>query len=257
MSTPDAERVFDFIDGVHGIQTMSELNQNFRKIIERWGFDGWGCIQVSDSPAEIKAPLMRIFGELNQDWVARYMEANHIDFDTAAHEVMKRTRPFWWSEITHPRLVTKRQSRVYDEAGDFGLNKGLAIPVRFPDGSVWSVMLYGRKVEDEAPRIKELLFLAAQYYAGHGMHLGDKARSPVKLASHLTERQRQVTQMLRFGSTQLQIARVLGLSESTINNLVNEAKDRLSAHTTAELVAEALLRGEIPGNAQHFDAFAK
>jgi DNA-binding CsgD family transcriptional regulator len=251
------EAVFDFIDRAQNMHSVAELNRHFRQLVESWGFDGWGCIQVSSAPSAIKAPLMRVFGELDSGWTARYLEAQHINHDTAAREVMRRTKPFWWSEILSPqRPLTKRQHLVYDEAGEFGLTQGLAVPIRFPDGSVWSVMLYGRHVDD-LPHLKELAFLAGQYYAGRGLYLGDRSASPVPLASRLTNRQRQIVELLRFGKTQTDAAKVLGVSESTINNLVNEAKDRLSAATAAELVAEALLRGEIGGGERRFDDFAK
>jgi len=251
----EKDAVYDFVGRAQSLSTVADLNLHFRKLIERWGFDGWGCIQVSSAPSAIKAPLLRMFGEINKDWVERYLGAGHINFDTAAHEVMRRNDPFWWTEIADPRKITRRQKLVYDEATDFGLNKGLAIPVRFPDGSIWSVMLYGRNVE-EVPHLKEMAFLAAQYYAGRGMYLGDRAQTPVTLASRLTDRQREIVEMLRFGSSQLQIAKRLGLSESTINNQVDEAKDRLGAKTPAELVAEALLTGEIGGAERRLESFA-
>ncbi|MES1198486.1 MAG: LuxR family transcriptional regulator [Pseudomonadota bacterium] len=250
------DEVFDFIDRSHKLQTVAELNRQFRELVEQWGFDGWGCIQVSTAPGAIKAPLMRIFGELNAEWIERYLEAGHISHDTAAHEVMRRTKPFWWTEITDGDTMTKRQKLVYNEAGDFGLNQGLAVPIRFPDGSIWSVMLYGRKVNERLPHLKELAFLASQYYAGRGLYLGERAAMPVPLASRLTERQREVVEWLRFGKTQSEIAKILDRSESTVNNLVVEAKDRLNAVTAAELVAEALLRGEIGGGERRLGDFA-
>lgn len=246
MENVNADSVFNFVDEAQTSNTVGELNANFRRLIQPWGFEGWGCIQVSSAPSAIKAPLMRMFGEINAEWVKRYLEAQHIGYDTAAREVMRQTAPFWWSEITQPKQITKRQRLVYDEADSFGLSEGLAVPVRFPDGSVWSVMLYGRKIDD-MPHLKEMAFLAGQYYAGRGLYLGDRSRATVALASRLTDRQRQVVELLRFGTTQTDAARVMGVSESTVNNLVTEAKDRLGARTTAELVAEALLSGEIGG----------
>lgn len=256
MSGVVTEEVFEFIDRSHDLQTVAELNRQFRELVEVWGFDGWGCIQVSAGPGAIKAPLMRIFGELNADWVERYLEAQHIAHDTAAHEVMRRTKPFWWTEITDTGRMKAREKRVYDEANEFGLSQGLAIPIRFPDGSIWSVMLYGRKVDDDLPHLKELAFLAAQYYAGRGLFLGERAAAPVPLASRLTNRQRQVVELLRFGKTQSDAARSLGVAESTVNNLVVEAKERLGANTVAHLVAEALLRGEIGGGERRLADFA-
>ena len=249
------DEVFEFIDRSHHLQTVAELNRQFRELVEQWGFDGWGCIQVSAAPGSIKAPLMRIFGELNADWVDRYLEAQHIEYDTAAHEVMRRTKPFWWTEILQ-KEIEKRQQQVYGEAAEFGLNQGLAVPIRFPDGSIWSVMLYGRKVNEDLPHLKELAFLASQYYAGRGLFLGERAASPVPLASRLTDRQREVVEWLRFGKTQNEIAKILGRSESTVNNLVVEAKDRLNAATAAELVAEAMVRGEIGGGERRLGDFA-
>lgn len=243
-----ADEIFDFVSRCNQAQTLSELNRAFHDlVIQRWGFENWMCIQISQRPNAIVHPLNKVFGEARADWIARYKEARHIHADAAALEIVASDQPFWWSDFLKERDLDDRALAVFNEAADFRMTEGLAVPIRFPDGSVWSCCLTGERPEKTAD-VTEGARIVAQFYAGRGGHLRDEAvaRKP-SLAFRLTERQRQIVEYVRYGRSQEEIARLLGLSSSTVHNLLAEARQRLGVATTTELVAEALLNGEIPG----------
>lgn len=243
-----ADVIFDFVSRCGETRTISELNRAFRTlVIDHWGFESWMCIQISQRPAAIVHPLNKVFGEARTDWISRYREARHIHVDAAAHEIVASGRPFWWSDFRRDRPLSKAALHVFEEAADFRMTEGLAIPVRFPDGSVWSCCMTGQNPE-KSQDVRDAAEIVAQFYAGRGAHLRDEiaARKPV-LAFRLTERQREIVEFLRYGRTQEEVGRLLGLSASTVQNLLAEARQRLGVATTTELVAEALLNGEIPG----------
>ena len=243
-----ADDIFDFVGDCNNSRTIGELNRAFhRLVIDSWGFDNWMCIRISQRPTAIVHPLNKVFGEARADWINRYKEARHIQVDAAAHEIVASGKPFWWSDFLTERKLEKKALLVFREAAEFRMSEGLAIPIRFPDGSVWSCCLTGERPE-KTQDVKEAAEIVAQFYAGRGGHLRDEisVRKP-ELACRLTDRQRQIVEFLRYGKTQEEIAKILGLSSSTVYNLLAEARNRLGVATTTELVAEALLSGEIPG----------
>lgn len=247
MATERELKIFDFVDKVKDIETIVELNREFGKLIASYGFDKWACLQVSTGIGHIKEPLRRFFGNPPLAWLERYKKNGYIKHDVAAHHVMIRTEPFWWSDIIDECHLEKVQRLVFEEAREFGMKSGLAIPIRFPDGSVWSCLLTSEH-PDESDEIKYAMYLAAQFYASRGMFLKDTKPIMLNLNSRLTRRQREVVEILRKGYTQRQVGEFLGLSESTIFNMTNEAKERMGCKTIAELVAECILCGEIETN---------
>lgn len=237
-------RVFDFVDHAKDMETIVELNREFGKLIGAFGFDKWACLQVSTGIGNIREPLRRFFGNPPLAWLERYKKAGFIKHDIAAHQVMLRTDPFWWSEIIDECHLEKVQQLVFDEAMEFGMVSGLAIPVRFPDGSVWSCLLTSEHKE-ESDEVKYAMYLAAQFYASRGMFLKETKPILLNTSGRITRRQREILEILRKGYTQRQAGQFLGLSESTIFNMINEAKERMGCKTVAELVAECILCGEI------------
>lgn len=239
-----AELVFDFVERVNTIETLVELNREFGKLCKTFGFTSWACLQISSAPGALREPLRRFFGNPPAKWLSRYQEANHIKRDPAAKEVLIRTNPFWWSEVPKEIKIETAQQVVFDEAQAFGLTHGLAIPIRFPDGSVWSCLLTSDNL-DEDNDIKTAMYLAAQYYAGRGMYLRDTAPKLNEFKDRLTFRQKEIVELLSRGFKQRQIAQILGISHSTVFNMTNEAKERMGCRTVPELVAEAILTCEI------------
>lgn len=64
-------------------------------------------------------------------------------------------------------------------------------------------------------------------------------------ASLLTPRQRQCLTLARNGQTSMQIACELGISRRTVDQYIGDACKRLGARNRAQVVAEAVTRGEI------------
>jgi DNA-binding CsgD family transcriptional regulator len=249
-STAEKQAVFDFIDAVHAAPTFGEVNRLFRRLIAGWGFDRWNCVQVSTSPGLIRQPLRRAFGEPNVAFHQRYREARHIYRDPAVPEVLKRTAAFWWSDVAADPKLSKDQLLVFEEAKEFGAVDGLTVPIRFPDGTVWACLLVGEG-PSKTQAVADMGQIAAQFYAGRALYLRDLQKRELAPAGRLTDRQRKLVELLRFGNTQTDIAKMTGLSESTVNNELADARKRLNCSTIAELVAEALLNGEIDTEQQN------
>lgn len=242
------EAVFEFIDAVHDAPTFGDVNTLFRRLIRSWGFDRWNCVQLSSSAAGFRQALRRSFGQPNAAFQREYKEGGFVFRDPAAREVMRRPSAFWWSEVATKPGLSKSETEVFHLAREFGGNEGLTVPIRFPDGSVWACVLIGEAPE-KSQQIADAGQIASQFYAGRALFLRDLQRRELAPAGRLTDRQRKLVQLVRFGNTQTDVARMTGLSESTVNNELAEARKRLDCTTIAELVAEALLNGEIDSEA--------
>lgn len=236
-------QIYGFIEEINDATNFEDLNASFGNMIGEFGFDKWGCIQISAAKKHIKSPLRRAFGNIPDGWFNHYRDNNFIFDDYAAKMVMDLQKPFWWSEIIETFPLEKKQVRIFEEAKAFGHDNGFAVPLKFADGSIWSCLLTSNQ-DTENHEIKDALNLAAQFFARRGMYLKSKSEIIVK-EYKLTKRQRQIVELLRYGNTQAECAHLLQISHSTVFNQTNEAKERMSCKTIAELVAESILHGEI------------
>ena len=223
--------------------SVGELNHAFGSMVADWGFDNFVAIQVSSRLNNLRAPFTRSFGSPPTPWLNRYREAGHIRRDAAITRIMTSTEPYWWSEVQAEPL-SREQLRVFGEAAEFGLSRGLVVPIRQPDGSVWSCLLTSNDV-DEMEDLKFAAVVAANYYVGRGALLQTREDRQIDLAYQLTKRQREVVTWLACGLTSDEIGEVLGTSGRTVAHQLEDAKRRLNARTLASLVAEAITNGEI------------
>ncbi len=237
------EQIYGFIEEINYSDDFEDLNARFGNMINEFGFGQWGCIQISSAKKQIKSPLRRAFGNIPEDWFNHYRDSNFIFDDYAAKMVMDLQKPFWWSEIIDTFPLEDKHIRIFEEAKSFGHDNGFAVPLKFADGSIWSCLLTSDQ-DTENHEIKDALNLAAQFFARRGMYLKSKAEI-VKKDFRLTKRQRQIVELLRHGNTQAECAFLLQISHSTVFNQTNEAKERMNCKTIAELVAEAMIHGEI------------
>ncbi|MEN9874727.1 MAG: hypothetical protein RL186_1624 [Pseudomonadota bacterium] len=223
--------------------SVGELNHAFGSMVQEWGFDNFVAIQVSSRQTDLRAPLARSFGSPPVLWLNRYREAGHVHRDAGVSRIMTSTEPYWWSDVQAGPL-TKDEKLVFDEAAEFGISRGLVVPIRQPDGSVWSCLLSSNQM-DETDDLKFAAVVAANYYVGRGAMLQSREHRKIDLAYRLTPRQREVVTWLARGLTTDEIGEILGTSGRTVAHQLDEAKRRLHARTLASLVAEAVLNGEI------------
>lgn len=238
------ESVRDFSVKARDLRSVAELNNAFGRLAERWGFDTFAAVQVSTRSQDLRQPIARSLGKPRLDWIEHYRTAGHVYHDPGVRRVMVSTDPYWWSDA-EAEATSARERLVFDEAREFGMKHGLAVPVRLADGSVWSCVLAAEHVE----RSEELTLAAttvAHLFVGRGVVLQAREARQIDMAYKLTARQREVLIWLARGLTADEIGEVLGLSGKTVSNHLDDCKRRLSARTQAGVLAEALLRGGDP-----------
>jgi LuxR family transcriptional regulator, quorum-sensing system regulator CciR len=232
-----------FVENASNAGSVGKLNQAFGHMIEGWGFDNFIAIQVSSRRDQLRSPLARSFGSPPVLWLDRYRQAGHVHHDAGIMRIMASTEPFWWSHLQDLHL-SPAQRAVLGEASEFGINHGLVVPVRQPDGSVWSCALSAHHLE-ESDDLKIAAVVAANYFVGRGLSLQMLEPDPIELSYRLTPRQREVVTWLARGMTSAEIGDLLGTSPRTVAHQIEDAKRRLGARTVASLVAEAIIRDEI------------
>ena len=206
------------------------LLASFQRLILAFGMDHFwiGDVSNPDTPRDNR----RWGATFPVGWYWRYVSQNHLPHDPVVMRIGQTTRPFRWSD-SYARAGA-RGRRVLDEAAQFGIRDGYAIPIRGRDGSLAMVSIgardYALTRQDEMALHIASLYLHARLSSLRG-HAG------IRPAPKLTPRERECLKWVAAGKTDWEIAQILAISEQTAHGYVQNALVKLGARTRAQAVA--------------------
>lgn len=217
----------------------SALLASFQRLILAFGMDAF-CIGDPTHP-DVKRDNRRWGASFPVGWYWRYVSQNHLAHDPVVARMNHVSTPFRWSD-TYAQAVP-RARRVLDEAGEFGLRDGFAVPIHHPDGGITGVSI-ATKAYDLSPRDALALQMASYYL--HARMAVLRAARPLRTGPSLTPRERECLQWVAAGKTDWEISQILNISEQTAHGYVQNALSKLGARTRAQAVAQALLSAQLP-----------
>jgi DNA-binding CsgD family transcriptional regulator len=176
----------------------------------------------------------------SKEWSHHYFEHHYFDVDPAISVGMSGLMPFDWHSIPkHDR----RSDHFFNEAREFGLARnGLSIPIRGAVGDR-ALLSFNSPLLDqdwENFKARHLGQLTIFAYLFHLRVLELEGISQFSQGRFLRPREQEVLQWAARGKSSWETARILGLSEATVNFYIRNAAVRLSASNKTQAVAVAL-----------------
>jgi LuxR family quorum sensing-dependent transcriptional regulator len=168
-----------------------------------------------------------------------YTEQRFVSVCPIARKCKQSILPFEWSEAPYDRDAEPRTAAVLEIAADFGMDRGLTVPVPLPDRHKphRAVSLAGPRL-DLSPAAKQALHLIALYGFERLRDLmgeGD-ARPP------LSAREREVLTWVAEGKSAWEIGEILKIAKRTVDEHSQTACRKLGAANRTHAVAKALGR---------------
>ncbi len=178
------------------------------------------------------------------EWLNVYLENGYVHADPVIQRIKQDLSPFVWSEALADRraMVTEAGQRVIDEARDFGLNEGLAVPMITLDGQVAAVSLAGEKVE-VPPKAKGMISMVSSFAIGRAMEL--RSKQARRQRSMLTPREIECIRWVADGKSDWEISIILNISQSTMETHLKNIRRKLQAASRPQAVANAIRQGLI------------
>lgn len=150
---------------------------------------------------------------------------------------------FLWSDLPRIIRLDRRDVAALESGAGEGLNEGITVPyVRLGD-PLGSCTFAGTRSPECAERqlgTAQMIGIFAFQAARRLLGAGDLPRSP-----RLHPRPRDCIVLAGRGLSNKEIARALDLTPRTVDGYMTEARRLFNAHDRTELVASALLAGEI------------
>lgn len=182
------------------------------------------------------------------EWIDRYVALRYADVDPVATLTFKTFRPFFWGQGRFIRRFKKPQRMVFDEARAFHITYGLAIPIRGVNGeiSVFNVVSSDKRHLHDVTRLAHTRILAAAYDT-HDRILASQrpTRKDEENQVELSLRERECLSWTLEGKTAGEIATILGLSVSTVNQHASSASRKFGSLNKHHAAVKALRGGLI------------
>ena len=175
-------------------------------------------------------------------WSSRYRERGYHAVDPVIEAAGRSARPYFWGGGGFLRSLSKPQRRVLEEAREFGLAAGWAVPAHGSGGEFGLFTV----AADDAARLEEVVRggqedLLAVAWSLQEFLLDRVARTegaPVTPA--LTARERSCLLWTAEGKTATETGALLGLSVHTVNRHLSRAARKLGCRDKYQAAIRAL-----------------
>lgn len=200
-------------------------------------------------------PLAQAFLRSNYpgDWRDFYDSNELLHIDPTVNHALQNSTSLIWS----PGLFkTRQQQSMYEEASHYGLRSGVTLPIHGPRGSVGLLCLandatpnrnFNRTIDDLLPELSLLRDVVFQT----GIDFAELVCSPHKPVGefspvpHLSPRELECLKWVAAGKSSTDAADILGISASTVEFHLTNARKKLRVNNRSEAVIVAIKWGLI------------
>lgn len=243
-----SDPVLGFAESSFRARNAAELDKTMADYMSRFEIETFVLCRATD---RFKRPsAARIAGSSNVGWRAHYDERNFVKADDLLSAGLVSSAPTTWMTFREEQEQQGRTAEIYDEAREFGLHDGFYLPIHQSDGSVLGVSMMARQEMPKSRTTLAALHMLAVYYHLAAERLGLVSKlapldSSVPAKAPLTRRQLECLKWIRQGKTSWEISQILGISEHTVHEHLEQARTRLGVRTTTQAVLEAVVLGLI------------
>jgi DNA-binding CsgD family transcriptional regulator len=237
-----------FIDRLAATVTVEDARRLLTTGLADLGFERLAYLGLHIPDARLARPV--IVSTYPAEWVGRYMDRGYAAVDPVVREGLCSVVPFTWGADAQHRTLPDEGRRMMDEAGDFGLRRGITVPIHGARGELAALTLALPDGEREAfARIearRHLVHLMALHFHAHvgARILGEAATRGFRLSP----REKECLLWAAEGKTLWETAEILGLGHHTVREYVQEACRKLGVYSKAHAVVKAIMLGLIrPG----------
>ena len=174
-------------------------------------------------------------------WVDYYLENEYYLIDPVTIQGEKDILPFEWGGCDYIKKLSKTESRVFNEGGEFLIRNGFTIPIHGRGGESATMSLAGaERQKDFTHQINQhrhALHIISVYYHQRlkELYLGSK-----ETIYTLTNRELECLTWASAGKTYAEIALILSRSRNTVIFHIQNAKHKLGVRSINHAIAKAI-----------------
>jgi LuxR family transcriptional regulator, quorum-sensing system regulator BjaR1 len=234
-------RAHDFIDHVHGCNTVDSIEKLFHSFVTTLGFSGAMCLKKQEIGEEPESCF--VLNTFTDRWRKRYLELGLLAHDPMLNELGRSYGAFSWSELRARRSLTAQQQQVFQEAAAEGLLDGFCVPI-FEAGGYSGIIVLAGPYCTITQDLRPLVISACLVMHGK---LSQLRRQLQDAAFELTERELECLRWAAVGKSDWEIGQILNISAKTVNYHIENTKRKFSVATRVQAIVAALRAGKLIG----------
>lgn len=221
-----------------------EIAALFQQALQALGFRYFACWSHVDPLRPPRRAVM--LHNYPQEWVRCFIELEFHEIDPVFHCANRTLLPFFWDSDRFRAELTLPQQDILTEASRFGVVNGYTVPIHSPS-SAGPLRASCSVVPDstalEASSYSAVQLMACYVYEAASRDSNSKDTSTVQRG--LSRRERQCLELAAQGKSDWVVGQILGISESTVHNHIENAKRRLDVATRVQAIVYALASRQI------------
>lgn len=220
---------------------IAQIEALCRRHCAQMGFESF--IFALRIPAHFTDSRVVMIQSYPQAWTSRYLDRGYHRLDPVIGHCASHVTPVAWHRLApEPHGAG---ARFMGEAGEFGLRSGLTVPVHSPHGEMGLLSFATDQATPAARQATEQATAHAQLLSGY---LHEAMRRLLNLSAAagrppLTAREQECLRWVADGKSSWETARVLHLSERTVNFHIGRSMEKLDVCNRQQAVARATLLG--------------
>jgi LuxR family transcriptional regulator, quorum-sensing system regulator BjaR1 len=176
---------------------------------------------------------MALAWKVPAEWKEHYSNANFFQRDPAVRHSCRTILPFDWESSPCDPENEREWLEVLQRGRDFGVQKGIAVPVPSPSGMIGAVWVGGPDFDEREVHKPLLHSLGLHVFHRLEHFLGRRRHGKVRL----TEREREILAWVSEGKTAWEIGCILSISQRTVEWHIEKACKRLGAANRLQAIA--------------------
>ena len=232
-----------FVERCGYISRLGGLKSAFRQATQSMGFRYFACLSHIDPLRPPNSAV--ILHTYPRRWI-KYVSENRIDrIDPVYCHANRTLQPFFWTDKEFLDGLTNKQKKVMEKAAEFGLHSGFTVPIHAPCPLPASCTVIPKRAQrndkhGENPVRYVAVYLMAVYLHETAGRIINKQFVRDHPRPKLTPQEQRCLRYVALGKSDWAIAKILGLSPSTVHHHIEAAKRRLGTATRVQAVVEAL-----------------
>ncbi|MBF0306949.1 MAG: LuxR family transcriptional regulator [Alphaproteobacteria bacterium] len=232
--------LYDLMDGFSAADDDQAVLDAFGSFGQRFGFH---CFTY----AVFRAGGVLCFqSSFPETWRERYLARGYDRIDPVVRATFQRTVPFNWDEACRGGLDPAQQ-RIFDEARECGLWRGLTVPIRESGGDIAVVSLAAGRDRLAPDRTASgHLVRMGSLHLHEALLRRDEGRKAVRGPDpDLSRGERECLLWAARGKSAWDVAGILGLSEDEVHSHGRSAMAKMGVATRAQALARAIASAQI------------
>lgn len=231
-----------FLSCVAKIETPEALRALMHDIASELGFRHFALISHAD--LRISRAGMVDIREYPQAVADRIIDRGEFRRDPIMRACLFADSAFMWSDVAQIIAIDKRDRAILECGMRNGLSQGVTIPSFKLGHLLGSCTFAGQLPETHVRRILGIAQMIGVFAFQRARRLAGDLPVPAP-STRLNPRPRECVVLAGRGLSNKEIARALALAPRTVDGYLADARKLFSADDRTELVAAALLAGEI------------